>query len=296
VRTRTASIVVALALLPLSALAREVQFNPPADVGQMLTVGEEFSYSLCLGQGVQIPKPGERQMQINPGQSPCGSSANPSATVWGGNPPYYFVLDSGGFPPMGLVLDKNGVLRGTPRGTTASTFRVCAVDQSATQSCRQITLQPQPARANTTGDGNLSTGQGGQGGGNPALLILGGAAALGAGLAAASLGGGAADTSTCSAGETDCADGHCCRAGYGCCGVYGNVEKCCPGDYPHYCPSRDKCYRTLPSCDFSLCGGPVASAPGAMVGAGPAPRALTHGDPSSTSEGGVPPTVACQPR
>jgi hypothetical protein len=297
-RTHAVAIVVALAFLPLSAVAQEVQFNVPGDVGQELVVGKEFAYSLCLGRSVQIPDPGQRQLSINPAQSPCGSSANPSATVWGGNPPYYFVLDSGGFPPMGLVLDKNGVLRGTPRGTMASTFRVCAVDQSATQSCRQITLQPQPANANTDANGNLTADQGGTGGGNPALLILGGAAALGAGLAAANLAAATdtTDTTTCKPGETDCGDGHCCRAGYGCCGVFGGEEVCCSADYPHYCPSTNRCYRTMPSCNFRLCGGVVGTAPGVLVGFGPAPGALNEGDAASTSEGGVPPMLGCPPR
>jgi hypothetical protein len=296
-RTRTLAIALALALLPLSVLANDVHFNAPGDIGQQLVVGEEFAYSLCLGRLVSVPKPGQRQLSLNAAQSPCGSGANPSATVWGGNPPYHFTLGSGGFPPMGLVMDNNGVLRGTPRGTTASTFRVCAVDQSANQSCQRITLQPQPANANTGADGNPSVEQGGKSGMNPALLILGGAAALGGGLAAANLAATTdmtnTNTSTCEAGETDCGDGYCCNPGWGCCGVYGSVQKCCPGDHPHYCPSTNKCYRTLPNCSFSLCGGPVAGAPGSVAGVGPAPRTLNAGDPSSSSDGGVPPSLGC---
>jgi hypothetical protein len=291
-RTRALAIGVALALVPVFALASEVQFNVPADVEQELFVGEEFAYSLCLGRSVEVPDPGQRQVSLNAAQSPCGSSANPSPNVGGGNPPYYFVLDSGGFPPMGLFLDKNGVLRGTPRSTMASSFQVCAVDQSANQSCRRITLRPKPARANA----NAAAGQGGP---DVALLgILGGAAAVGTGLVVANMAAANETTNTrkCSGGQTDCADGHCCNAGDGCCGIHGGQEVCCSADFAHYCPSTNKCYRTMPSCDFVLCGGVISTAPGAVVGAGPVPGALNPGDPSSTSEGGVPPSLACQTR
>lgn len=57
---------------------------------------------------------------------------NPS----GGNPPYHFQLDSGtGFPPMGLTLNPDGTVTGTPTVVGNASFRVCAVDQSGTQSC-----------------------------------------------------------------------------------------------------------------------------------------------------------------
>jgi hypothetical protein len=298
-RTRVVAFGVALALVPVFALAGEVLFNVPADVEEELFVGEEFAYSLCLGRSVTVPGPGQRQVSLDAVQSPCGSSANPSPTVGGGNPPYYFVLDSGGFPPMGLFLDKNGVLRGTPRSTMASRFRVCAIDESANQSCRQITLQPKPARAHANASGHAAVSQGGTGGPDVALLgILGGAAAVGTGLVAANLGAANETTNTrkCSGGQTDCGDGHCCNAGDGCCGIHGGQEVCCSADYPHYCPSTNKCYRTMPSCDFVLCGGVISTAPGAVVGVGPVPGTLNPGNPSSTSEGGVPPSLACPTR
>jgi hypothetical protein len=57
---------------------------------------------------------------------------NPS----GGNPPYHFQLDSGtGFPPMGLALNPDGTVTGTPTVVGNVSFRVCAVDQSGTQAC-----------------------------------------------------------------------------------------------------------------------------------------------------------------
>jgi hypothetical protein len=128
-----------------------INFTAPADqdIQQNLRVGEPFAYSLCLGRAVVIPGPGGSSTALNPAQSPCGSELNPSSQVTGGNGPYHFELETmGGFPPMGLVVDVNGVLRGTPSGTLGSRFRVCAVDMSGARSCETITLPPpQPAAA-----------------------------------------------------------------------------------------------------------------------------------------------------
>jgi hypothetical protein len=125
-------------------------FNAPAeaDIQQNLKVGEPFAYSFCLGRAVVIPAPGDSSTTLNPAQSPCGSGLNPSDHIRGGNGPYHFELDTmGGFPPIGLVLDANGVLRGTPKGTAASHFSVCAVDMNGARSCDVVNLQPQPAAA-----------------------------------------------------------------------------------------------------------------------------------------------------
>ncbi len=89
------------------------------------TVGEQYNYSFC--------KP-----DLTSASDLCAGSeiTNPS----GGNPPYHFVLDSGAFAPMGLSLNLNGLLSGKPTTEGESTFSVCAVDQSGTQTCKQVTL------------------------------------------------------------------------------------------------------------------------------------------------------------
>jgi len=67
----------------------------------------------------------------------CGAYAtNPT----GGNPPYHFVLDSGGFAPMGLVLYPNGMLIGKPSAPGTNHFRVCAVDLSENQACVNVDM------------------------------------------------------------------------------------------------------------------------------------------------------------
>lgn len=70
--------------------------------------------------------------------------------VSGGTPPYYFVLGTfGGFPPIGIVLQPNGMLAGTPsvaRGNP-SYFMVCAVDQAGNQTrdCESMEMLVEPA-------------------------------------------------------------------------------------------------------------------------------------------------------
>ena len=65
----------------------------------------------------------------------------------GGLPPYYYKLESGtGFPPMGIILDANGKLSGTPSASGISYFSVCAVDTAGVSSkCENITFDVQPA-------------------------------------------------------------------------------------------------------------------------------------------------------
>ncbi|MDO9316826.1 MAG: hypothetical protein Q7V56_01330 [Gammaproteobacteria bacterium] len=90
--------------------------------------------------------------------------------VTGGAPPYYFILGTfGGFPPIGVVLQPNGMLTGTPtvaRGIPAS-FMVCAVDLAGneTRDCVNIQMGVDPAAAPPTGTylfANWSCGSSGQ--------------------------------------------------------------------------------------------------------------------------------------
>src|ERR1035437_4301245 len=59
--------------------------------------------------------------------------------------PYSFYLGSGvGFPPMGLKLDMNGVLKGTPTGTGDSKFQVCVKDVGGRSACRTYVMSVGP--------------------------------------------------------------------------------------------------------------------------------------------------------
>ena len=66
-------------------------------------------------------------------------SVNLIAQVNGGTPPYHFQSDTfrNGAPPMGMIVDVNGVLIGTPSKTGQYTFGVCVVDVVAASKCGQ---------------------------------------------------------------------------------------------------------------------------------------------------------------
>jgi hypothetical protein len=64
-------------------------------------------------------------------------------------------------------------------------------------------------------------------------------------------------------GQTDCADGNCCDAAYGCCGIFSGKEVCCPSNTPHYCRSTNLCYGLFTDAQracgtsYVICGGVV---------------------------------------
>ena len=64
------------------------------------------------------------------------------ATATGKNPPFYFSGDSfgNGAPPMGMIIGLDGKLTGTPSGTGAYTFDVCATDVVGAQACTPTTV------------------------------------------------------------------------------------------------------------------------------------------------------------
>jgi hypothetical protein len=65
------------------------------------------------------------------------SATNPSG---GNGGPYHFELGTmGGFPPMGIILSPDGILSGTPTGTT-SKFTICAVDTAGNSSCTPTSI------------------------------------------------------------------------------------------------------------------------------------------------------------
>ncbi|MDP3766351.1 MAG: putative Ig domain-containing protein [Nanoarchaeota archaeon] len=61
------------------------------------------------------------------------------ANVNGGTPPYHFQSDTfrNGAPPMGMIVDVNGVLTGTPSKAGQYTFGVCVADSLAASKCGQ---------------------------------------------------------------------------------------------------------------------------------------------------------------
>jgi len=102
------------------------------------TVNKEYSYSFC--------KPDLKKIN-----DLCGGivkTTNPA----GGQPPYHFELDSGsGFPPLGIILNTNGVLSGKAAKKGEYKFRVCVVDQAASKKCRDniLTIKEEGETINT---------------------------------------------------------------------------------------------------------------------------------------------------
>lgn len=70
----------------------------------------------------------------------------------GGTAPYHYQSDSfaTGAPPIGMLVDLNGKLTGTPRVAGTYTFGVCAVDLGGSSSCKttSIIVNPSTAAAN----------------------------------------------------------------------------------------------------------------------------------------------------
>jgi hypothetical protein len=230
-------------MLPLAALEDYMKHKP-------LQVGEEWAYDLCRlreADALDAPAPAT---DLDPSKSPCGDSFNPSATVTGGHPPYHFQLEPmGGFPPMGMWVDLNGVLRGTPKNAKPATFSVCAVDMGGRSDCQQVTMQAAaPAGAGV----------------NPAVLAVGAGAAVAGGLYAGSVLGDLATTSglggTCIS-ERSCIVNtlspgcSCTGSPSGSCGYMGT-----PAERGRRCDKGVPCKSGL-SCTNGVCEGPGGRCP-----------------------------------
>lgn len=106
-------------------LQNPLRFTAPAQLNA--TVGQFFFYSFCKPD---LPDDNAALCQSPPATNPSG-----------GQSPYHFQLGSGvGFPPQGLSLRLNGILRGTPSIEGTSTFAVCAVDLAGASVCPVVQM------------------------------------------------------------------------------------------------------------------------------------------------------------
>lgn len=110
---------------PNEGISDKITFVP--DVPDPATVGVPYSFSFYGG-------------------------GNPS----GGHPPYSFSLGSGvGFPPMGLILNVNGLLSGTPKVAGTYKFEVSVKDLDGNQASGMVSLIVNPAPKNGSDKPNL---------------------------------------------------------------------------------------------------------------------------------------------
>jgi len=89
-------------------------------------------------------KPGEayRHCFCEPDPGGAGLCGSPTAVnPTGGSPPYRFQLGTaGGFPPIGISLNQNGCLTGTPSVEGTAGFTVCAIDLGGNQDCHATSM------------------------------------------------------------------------------------------------------------------------------------------------------------
>lgn len=90
---------------------------------------------------------------------PYNNTVVSSITTSGGTAPYHYQSDTfaNGAPPMGLIVDLNGMLTGTPRVAGTYSFGVCAVDMVGSSSCKTTSIIVNPVlRVSLAGTGSGS--------------------------------------------------------------------------------------------------------------------------------------------
>ena len=126
----------------------EIFFYAPETLYPDAVVGVPYKYSFCNPEPTNV-------------NDLCGSLED-AENPWGGHYPYHFTLGSGvGFQPLGLILNLNGLLTGTPTVAGEKTFEVCAVDLDGNQACGNVTLNVIPSyelaiHSTGTGSGTVS--------------------------------------------------------------------------------------------------------------------------------------------
>ena len=114
-------------------------------------VGQGYWYDFCGPGDVAAPNPYTLTFSL----LPC--SPAPGETPSGGQQPYHFQLGSGtGFPPIGLSVQKDGIVSGYPTSEGSSTFEVCAVDLGGNQACVTVTLKIGTGQSGGSYDGTYS--------------------------------------------------------------------------------------------------------------------------------------------
>lgn len=116
-----------------------MRITPPFTVTVTDSAGQQQDLELRIT--IDIPPP---TLTLKSGTGTVGkySSIPLIVQVSGGNPPYSYQSDTfmSGTPPMGMIVDINGNLVGTPAKEGTYTFGVCAIDLGGRSSCKQTTV------------------------------------------------------------------------------------------------------------------------------------------------------------
>ena len=121
-QSNTVTVTITLTSPPLRFNAMEF-----TEFDERATVGAIYEFSFCRPPLVLV-------------SDLCGAFGSTTDPT-GGVPPYHFKLASGvGFPPFGIFLNPNGILRGVPTAAGPRTFGVCAVDLIGTAECKDLTI------------------------------------------------------------------------------------------------------------------------------------------------------------
>src|SRR3989338_6552773 len=80
----------------------KIIFTLPAEISEEATEGVPYSLTFCEPDSARSG-------------ATCGALAGATINPYGGSPPYSFLVQFGnGFLPPGLILELNGLLKGTP--------------------------------------------------------------------------------------------------------------------------------------------------------------------------------------
>lgn len=91
-----------------------------------LVVGYSYDISFCVPDSARSG-------------ATCGGLAGETQTPVGGSPPYSLVKGSG-FLPLGMSLELNGLLSGTPTTEGTYNFQICAKDLQMNQGCQSYKM------------------------------------------------------------------------------------------------------------------------------------------------------------
>jgi len=149
---------VLIAILVFVFIFYQIGKNQFSNSGDSNSVVYTFPEKFIIGVNYSYDFAPELILLLDSNKTIVSSSSNPSGTTTTDSAIYTFYLGSGvGFPPMGLILDINGVLNGIPTGKGGK-FEVCVKDVGGKSACRTYIINTNYAEddSNTNGGSNTN--------------------------------------------------------------------------------------------------------------------------------------------